>query len=348
MIHKILHTLKMGWMFSWRGLLFSAFFLQGRHSDAIMLGAIVLAFVLAFVFRRTIRIFPLLKLFTGRQWIYDFTDPRSYDSQPRQQAPQSKQRQTGSSRPQPLATPHVSTAPVVPAATRNGRTTGYEPRTLAADPLPRGGLMVGTPGAGLQGATNMSQTNIALGTTGEANFAKVLKKQGMLNKFHTIWSVPVPDANVFKPGPYGTDIDCVIGTATAIFLVDLKNYKSGDVRYYSRGNMLYCEDVATGNQVGQPKEMSRNMEMATSVSRKHFPHANIVPVVVFMPTDKGEGVLDNVVWPGGVPAMNLTDFLQVLASQGGALPYGNGDPNTLAAIRFGRLASPAPKTLHGS
>lgn len=318
MFTKLIHFAKMSWMFIWRFTFVSALVFGGRYMEALIPAAFILAGLSSFVFHRTLLTWPLLRLVTGKRVIIP-SDSWGSDAIPAA----SNQRPAGHT-----ARPSAGSGPGKPhvgpvggggirlgTASRNGRITGFEPKSLEARPVPNVPAMIGTPGAGLHGATGMSQTNIQLGVKGEENFARALDATGQIRRFGTIWSVPVPDQERFIPGPYGTDIDCVLATGSAIFLIDLKNYKSGDVRYTAQGDALYCEDVATGKLIGDVKTMGRNMEMATTAVRRHFPKANIVPIVVFMPTDKGEGLIENVNWPGGIPAMNLTEFLSVLAQQ---------------------------------
>ncbi len=316
MFTKLIHFAKMSWMLFWRMSLIGVFFFAGRVDSSMLLWiALGSAAVLVFIFNRTLLTWPIVRLLLGKPVLIPANSWGSNAVKgPAKPVTRAPHRGRGP-RTAPVQAPVPTIPGYVPTATANGRMTGYEPSALETRPVPRAPMMVGEPGAGLHGAKGMSQTNIDLGVRGEQNFARALAASGQLGRFGTIWSVPVPDQDSFRPGPYGTDIDCILATSSAIFLVDLKNYKSGDVRYHSYGQDLYCTDAATGAQVGEVKGMSRNMEMATSAVRKHFPQANIVPVVVFMPTDKGEGVLENVVWPGGVPAMNLSEFLSVLANQ---------------------------------
>lgn len=318
MFTKLIHFAKMSWMFIWRFTLVSALVFGGRYMELLIPAAFIIAGLSSFVLNKTLITWPLLRFITGKRvvipsnsWGSDaITAPAK--SRPAGHAPRTTANGRGPGKPNVGPIP---TGPRLSTASQSGRITGFEPKSLEQWPVPHHFNMKGAPGAGLHGAQNMSQTNIDLGVKGEENFARALSATGQIGRFGTIWSVPVPDMDYFRPGKYETDIDCIIGTGSAIFLVDLKNYKSGDVRYHRRGNELYCEDVATGQQIGEVKTMTRNMEMATAAMRKHFPQANIVPVVVFMPTDKGEGTIDKVVWPGGIPAMNLTEFLSVLANQ---------------------------------
>lgn len=334
MFTKLIHFAKMSWMFIWRLTIVSVVLLGGHYIELLVPAAFIAAGLGAFVFNRTLLTWPLLRLVTGKRVVI----PANSWGSDATTAPVKKRtgghapRSTGGRGP---GKPHVGpVGTTLQTASRNGRITGFEPKTIEQWPVPTHFNMKGAPGAGLHGAQNMSQINIDLGVKGEENFARALAATNQIGRFSTIWSVPVPSMDSFRPGEYETDIDCIIGTGSAIFLVDLKNYKSGDVRYHRRGDILYCEDVATGQQVGEPKTMSRNMEMATAAMRKHFPDANIVPVVVFMPTDKGEGTIDKVVWPGGIPAMNLTDFLSVLVNQG---EFNWKLPHSGAVARMGNL-----------
>ncbi len=311
MTTKLIHFAKMSWMFAWRLALITGLISGSQVNLGLSLAlALITAGVIVFAFNKALLTWPIARLILRRRFIIPAgswgSDAATAPKRPVHQGHvhYSKRRDTA-----PVTLPQVQTA------TRNGRMTGYEPRALEGRSVPRFPTMVGVPGSGLHSAAGMAQENINLGVAGEEAFARALAVSGQLGRFSTIWSLPVPDKDRLVPGPYSTDIDCVLSTGSTVFLVDLKNYKSGDVRYYARGDYLYCEDVATGQQVGDPKLMSRNMEMAASVVRGHFPNVHVVPIVVFMPTDKGEGVLDGVVWPGNIPAVNLTDFLAMLKEQ---------------------------------
>lgn len=200
-----------------------------------------------------------------------------------------------------------------------GVMTGFEPAAMTHVPLPKGEMVVGMPGAGLN-SSGFEQGRIDAGVKGEETFAKALVKTGLDRKFLTMWSVKIPH--------YDTDVDCVIFTDDIIFLVDIKYYRSGNVTYRSTEDTIYCIDNATHAIVGEPKSMSRNMKMAKDIFSKTvgtFSTNNtlLVAVVVFVPTDNGQPQVENVVWPGGVPAMTLTEFLQMLKHQNAYDGHGN-------------------------
>ena len=345
MASKILHFIKMSWMLIWRVLLFTTFFAFAQNWQTNLVWASLIgSAIVVFGFGKSLRTFPIIRAFFMRDTlILDFDKPKLASRNPNGRS-YGNTRPRGNARPTtstPSYAPHqgsvpYSHGPKLNGATANGRMTGFEPKAMEHYPVPKIHSMTGVPGAGLQNAAGMTKTNIALGTAGEQNFAKALAKTGAIKRFRTVWSVPVPSMDRLEPNKYGTDIDCVIETASAVFLVDLKNYKSGDVQYYSHNEFLNCVDRATNQPVGDTKVMSRNMEMATNAVRKHFPRANVVPVVVFMPTDKGEGELLDVVWPGDVPAMNLTEFLTVLNTQGDSV---SRSESSYAAARLGGLVT---------
>lgn len=304
---KALYFLKMSWQFAWRAFVVITLFNMSYGLMWIPFAAAALSALIGL----NMRIWPVFGMFFGRT---PFAAIPKIDSDGNR---------TGSAIPniQHGQRQHI---PVIDAATENGVMTGFEPSALPAL-LPNSNLMFGTPGAGLQ-SSGFGQQQVTLGAEGEERFAKALGVTGMLNRFGTAWSVAVPEKDVLLPNKYGTDIDCIIATNDSLYLVDLKNYKSGNVLYTSQDDNLYCYDRPTGNLVGEPKKMSRNMAMAAEAVRAHFPRMKVFPVVVFMPTAKGEGTLQNVQWPGGIPAMTLSQFLQRLSTeqvvQNGSNAYG--------------------------
>lgn len=188
-----------------------------------------------------------------------------------------------------------------------GVMTGFEPVALSGVAAPEGDLVLGTPGAGLH-SSEFTQGRIKAGVKGEETFAKALVKAGLDTKFLTMWSVKIPHPR------FNTDVDCVLFADDIIFLIDIKYYRSGDVTYKSTVDEIYCVDNATGMAVGEPKSMSQNMKMAKSIFSKRV-DVPLAAVVVFVPTDNGQPQVEDVVWPGRVPAMTLTEFLKMLKHQ---------------------------------
>lgn len=208
-------------------------------------------------------------------------------------------------------------------ATNNGPMTGFEPRFLDTTEIPSTVRMHGNPGSGLNSAHNvMTSSNIKAGQKGEVNFSKAMKisdgtqlqnnlTDGLIHRVETFWSVAMPDENNprMRDSKYNTDIDCIVVSGNRIILIDTKLYKSGDVTYYNEGNMLYCRDNATGNQVGEPKKMSRNMSMAVERFKKLYPSYDVSAYVVLMPTDSGTANIDRVYFPGHIPMVHPTTIL---------------------------------------
>lgn len=323
MNRKLFHLVKMSWMFSWRLLIVSVAISAGRLNDAVIPVAVILAAVMIFGFNKALRTWPLARLLTRALWLIpaDTWGPESQETHKKYLAEKEKAWHRKQSRKNPSYRLPTKLRPKIEnwrgSASEQGRMTGFEPKFLQSDPVPVGVLMRGKPGENLGTGSDFSQENIDLGKAGEENFAKALAKTRLLNRFFTAWSVPVPDKDAawLSANAFGWDIDCVLVTGSTIYLVDLKNYKGGSVKYETFEDMLYCFDIPTGDHVDEPKQMSKNMFRAAATLRKHFPDLQIAPVVVFMPTNKGEALLDDVFWPGMIPAMNLAQFLDVLSSQ---------------------------------
>lgn len=233
-------------------------------------------------------------------------------------------------------------APVVPRTekvTNPGRITGYEPRALDDIALPTPGdhpLMEGSPGSGLS-SSGFDAKAIELGQAGETNFAKALSLSGALDKYATFWSVNRPD---WDGNHSGADVDCIILTASTLWLLDMKFYKGGDATYKTYGNTLHLYDTATGHEVGAPKKMSRNMEIADDIFSHHLVRdrwsaqhkVTVQSRVLLIPTNAGAPTIDsNARWTGGIRIENLDEFLNRLNNQSAFDP---ADP-ALATVRRG-------------
>lgn len=336
----LLQFAKLSWMFLWRLLLIS--FLTRMDLNVGVIAAISLGAAASLVFglNRTVIAWPLLRGIFRRTSVIIPASPTG-----RGLFARARDMSSASSGGHVVADALVSsetrawleildTREVIERASAEGTVTGYEPRTLRALPVPRGPFMVGVPGEGLRSAKGLGEQQVRAGVKGEENFAKALALFGLLDRFQTIWSMRVIDAEELKIARYAADIDCVIPTAVGLLLIDLKLYTSGAVRYRSRDRLLYVEDIGTGDLVGEPVPLSPNMRDAAQAIRNHFPEIAVVPIVVFMPSDRGQGQLIDVHWPGAVPARSITDFLSWLATLSAPDPT---HPVARAADRLIRL-----------
>lgn len=194
-----------------------------------------------------------------------------------------------------------------------GTMTGFEPSCLARVPLPKGDFVHGYPGKGLS-ASRFSKAKKKAGRQGERLFARAMAKDGITNRYHTFWSVKIPDRNFQKTSKTKADVDCIIAVGRTLLLVDVKLYSSGAIVYrnvseYKAGSYL----IADGNRVGPWRHLSPNMSNANRVFSAEFSDYQVVPLVVFMPTEKGEALLDNLKWPGNVPALTYRQFRHLVA-----------------------------------
>lgn len=299
----ILSFIKNFWMLLWRALLFGIIFIHNSTNVGIALFVAFFGALALLIAGKSIHMWPLFGLiFKRRNPLYSRAERKRASKERMADAP----------------APYNG---VIQTATANGVITGLEPQQLAAVSIFTNPWMYGNPGSGLH-SSGFSSTAVNLGVLGETNFAKAMSMtygsdgKPLIASYPSYWSVAMPSESspLFKDAKYSTDIDAVVLAGDTLYLIDLKNYSGGDVIYRSNESHLFTYDRQTNSLVGQPKKMSRNMAMATDRFQRHFPKLKIQPVVVLMPTDKGEGVVDNVYWPGDIPAVNLRDMLTTLSS----------------------------------
>lgn len=306
---KIAEFLKVSWMAFWRLLLLSS--LQENAAFSAIILAPLFAFVLVFGAGYTVRTFPLLKIVTGKLPLVRV--------------------RSGAVKPQARASyPHASSQrspapsirreePLLKAATGKGAKTGYEPYELKRLTLKRSPWIVGDPGFGLD-SSHFDQSSVKLGQEGERNFALALQKSNLIDGFQSFWSCSLPSRSGFyRDSEFDTDIDCILFNGETIFLVDLKNYKGGDVTYVEEGGVLTCRDNATGKKLSISSKRSNNMAMALERFQAHLRGSGVKVEarIVFMPTNSGIGSIRGVKWPGNIPALYLPDFLSELSRSRG-------------------------------
>ena len=286
----IVEWLKVSWMLTWRFVVVSTI-LFNTASGWLIVAGFLIAGILVFVFQKTIPIFPIIRAIFKKPYVKPSKKvPQSFE--PEVQAPLTFQE----------------------SSTERGRMTGFEPKVLNHVRIPHNlPQMYGTPGAGLH-SSGFGSRSIGLGVKGEELFAKALMHTGSLPNLTSFWSVAMPSKMGMMPDMgLNTDIDCIISAGHKIYLIDLKYYISGDVTYYNENNQLFCLDAHTGNQVGQPKKMSRNMEMAQDRFKKLFPGMKIESFVVLVPTDRGAAsIAYGTTWPGAIPLVGMPEMVQYI------------------------------------
>lgn len=311
--------LRTTWMFFWRLLVLSAIFnihiIPGSPVKQSVLFAVIIAFFMVYWKNISIYSFPLIRLVRARP-VVAHLNPETKELVP-DGMPYVERSSFGGNR--PVRMPNGPVQPEPPQkqdkTTNKGVYTGFEPQALEGVSLPLNNpraMMYGTPGAGLQ-SSNLSHRTAQIGSDGETQFAKALVKSNIVGKVASFWSTSVPERarrNLVQPlSGYQGDVDCVIIVGDSIFLVDVKRYQGGDGVYQNISeDSLGFYDGVTGNLVGEPYHLSKNMKFAAEQYRKCFPRMMVVPVVVLMPTERGESRVDNVVWPGGIRAMTYTEF----------------------------------------
>lgn len=214
---------------------------------------------------------------------------------------------------------------------RQGHTTGFEPRVLRDYHAPISVNARGIAGLGLFD-TSFEKHRVYTGQLGEVALYKALCKEDLIDNVSSFWSVALPgdDGRAVADAKFQTDVDCVVVQGNEIYLIDLKYYSSGDVTWHSEdGEWLLCRDNTSGSQVGKPRKMSRNMAMAQQRFPKIFPQHRVRSFVVLVPTNAGIGlVAPGTAWPGAVPLITLPDMLAIIRSAPAAL----ADPATASAL----------------
>jgi len=304
----IADTLRMWWMLTWRTTIFGVL---GTGSVNIVPSLVVISLGVALVVRIGLGInifaFPIFKLIK-RSNAWELTR-------------KSPLRNKVKSRPLDLK-------PRVIPGDFNYKT--FSPMMLQNVALPYSNSMYGTPGAGLSDS-NFSELNISLGQKGEENFAKALglysdnAGKRLIDSMNTFWSVAMPSAGhpSIPDEKFETDIDCVAIAGNTVYLIDLKFYESNGAVYSSNEDTLYVH-----GKTSRTVKMTRNMAMAHDRFRRAFPGVNIESRVVFVPTSDKPAVLNNVKWPGHVPAVNLDEMLTELATR-------SAQPTTAAVRKVG-------------
>lgn len=288
----ILDTLRMWWMFTWRFLIFLIFVSASNAVVTSLISAAVVAIILRVILGVSIFSAPLFKLARRRDAIK--LNHKWFK----------KLVKTSSKKPSPIV------------SVGNLDESHFSPRNLENVSIPNSDKMFGTPGAGLS-SSNFDDLNISLGQAGEENFSKALSMQNhssgkrLIDSVQTFWSVAMPSAHnpSIPDAKFETDIDCVAIAGSTIYLIDLKFYESGGATYTS-----YGDDLKVHGRTSKTIKMTRNMAMAQDRFKKAFPNAKIESRVVFVPTTERAANLNNVYWPGQIPAVNLSTMLNELTA----------------------------------
>lgn len=313
--------LKVWWMGFWRTYLAFAFLADKQFMLPVFL-SMVFAAVLVFGTRNTIGTFPLLRLLRHKPVMIPLDSSESSRSSQMDASVISSADVTAKEETDFTSvdvTGAMSKQVRVDRSSNKGVMTGFEPQILDTMEPATSFLMVGKPGESIADSDRISDRNRNVGTKGEVNFAKALKKTGVLDKFYTFWSVPMPSSTDLskKDSRLKTDIDCIILSDQIMFLIDVKMYKSGDVTYHVQDGKLVAVDNATGAIVGNDYTMSKNMMIAADRFSKNFQsRIKVVPMVVLMPNSDGEAqIAPGTMWNGDISVKNLTQALMMIKSQ---------------------------------
>lgn len=319
-MHKLGQAIKVWWMIFWRAAFIEPIvFAQATIWPFVI--AIAVASITVFAFGMTIRIFPIINRLRGKN-VFIRLDEGDEQTNGFQSGVGKQVQQSPVQSPIPTAGGHISP----------GGSQQHTPRTLETVPEPMTPNMYGKPGKSLATARGMSAANASAGALGERNFAKILAVEGLINRCVSLWSVKMPGKIGFSADPVlNTDIDCILFYDNTVLLLDMKLYTGGDITYHSTSAGLMRVDNQTGQTAGAPIKMSQNMQIAHERFTRLYPRQAVYAMVVFIPTDRGSATLNNVVWPGNIPAVNLDEMISYLH---------DSLPQHLGSINHARLALP--------
>ena len=179
-----------------------------------------------------------------------------------------------------------------------------------------GRRIYGEPGSGLS-ESNFGQDEVRSGTEGEQIFAKLLSRDGILDRCVSFWSMSRPTTEGERDDS-GADIDCALLIDNHLLLIDVKNYRAG-LAYHTLipDKAMFCVYPAARVVAQKPYIFSVNMNWARNNLYEYLgsrcPGLTIDTFVVLVPGESGEATLDSdITWPGGIPAYSYSAFLSVV------------------------------------
>ncbi|MGE4621940.1 nuclease-related domain-containing protein [Bifidobacterium longum] len=201
---------------------------------------------------------------------------------------------------------------LVPRITSEQRKKFYSIKSL---PI-HGRRIYGKPGSGL-GESGFGHQQVASGAAGEQIFAKLLSRDGILDRCVSFWSLSRPTQEGQRDDG-GADIDCVLLIDNHLLLIDVKNYRAG-LAYHTLipDKAMFCVYPAARVVAHDPYIFSVNMNWARENLNKyllpHYSDLQIDTFVVLVPGESGEATLDSdITWPGGIPAYSYSSFLAIV------------------------------------
>lgn len=179
-----------------------------------------------------------------------------------------------------------------------------------------GRRIYGKPGSGL-GESKFGEEQIRSGTAGEQIFAKLLSRDGVLDRCISFWSMARPTETGERDSS-GADVDCALLINNHLLLIDVKNYRAG-LAYHTLipDKAMFCVYPAARVVAQQPYIFSVNMNWARNNLYDYLntrcPGLTIETFVVLVPGESGEATLDpDITWPGGIPAYSYSSFLGIV------------------------------------
>ncbi|RSX54290.1 hypothetical protein D2E25_0598 [Bifidobacterium goeldii] len=179
-----------------------------------------------------------------------------------------------------------------------------------------GRRIYGKPGSGLSDS-DFGQEQVRSGTAGEQIFAKLLSRDGILDRCVSFWSMARPTEDGERDSS-GADVDCALLIDNHLLLIDVKNYRAG-LAYHTLipDKAMFCVYPAARVVAQNPYIFSVNMNWARNNLNDYLgprcPGLTIDTFVVLVPGESGEATLDpDITWPGGIPAYSYSAFKSIV------------------------------------
>ena len=198
-----------------------------------------------------------------------------------------------------------------------GQQTGLEPDALADQPIATDPNVWGAPGLSLGNAQDQAAKRVR---EGQQHFARALSARGIHAKHAVFWNVQLPQEGAVGASLNAVGgVDCVVLTGRSLWLIDVKNFAQGGVRWLTDGDQLVAVDLTDGGQVGEARLMGKSL----SVARDRWVakldgmgiRAKVHAEVTMLPRHNGLGDIPQLSWTGNVPISGVGSLLDRLARE---------------------------------
>lgn len=170
----------------------------------------------------------------------------------------------------------------------------------------------GEAGKGIEQVSHFGK-NAYTGAAGERKLSGHLNRHPMCSRYFAWRSLRIPHS----PGQtnYQSDVDMALASGNRLVLIDAKMYASG-YTYWSAFGRVFKGTQILKDDDGNPRRLSRNMELAVTRYREALPGCRVEGVVIFVASGKKSQLPNSVSllrWPGGIRSYLPNDGMRKIA-----------------------------------